>query len=158
VWYDVHAFRAKDGESLWHQIQDNRQGAGGSHGEQDHHPAIVGGTVYVEPFAYDLQSGQPIESWKYARGGHGCGTFSASADALFFRAGNPTMCALETGTRTKLTRVTRPGCWINIIPAEGLVLIPEASSGCTCKFSVQTSLALVPASRETMAGGERQKN
>jgi outer membrane protein assembly factor BamB len=146
VWYDVHTFRATDGEPLWRQSQDNRQGAGGDHGEQDHHPAIVGRTVYVEPLAYDLQTGRRIESWKYVRGGHGCGTLSASADALFFRAGNPTMCDLATGTNTKLTRVTRPGCWINIIPAGGLVLIPEASSGCTCNFSIQTSLALVPAS------------
>jgi hypothetical protein len=67
---------------------------------------------------------------------------------LFFRAGNPTMCDLVSGQKTKLTQVTRPGCWINIIPAEGLLLIPEASSGCTCKFSIQTSLALVPAALE----------
>jgi outer membrane protein assembly factor BamB len=144
VWYDTHVFRATDGELQWSRTQDNRQGAGGSHGEQDHHPAIVGNTVYVEPLAYDLDTGQRIESWKYTRGGHGCGTFSASADALFFRASNPTMCDLAAGTRTKLTHVTRPGCWINIIPAGGLVLIPEASSGCTCKFSIQASLALAP--------------
>jgi len=144
VWYDVFGFDAADGELLWRQSQDNRQGAGGDHGEQDHHPAIVGNMVFVEPLAYDLKTGKRIESWKYARGGHGCGTFSASANSLFFRAGNPTYCDLATGTNQKLTQVTRPGCWINIIPAGGLVLIPEASSGCTCNFSIQTSLALIP--------------
>jgi len=40
--------------------------------------------------------------------------------------------------------VSRPGCWINTIPAGGLVLIPESSSGCTCGFALQTSLAFVP--------------
>jgi outer membrane protein assembly factor BamB len=148
VWYDVHAFNAADGTPLWKQSQDNRQGAGGDHGEQDHHPAIVGDTVYVEPKAYDLTTGRPIDSWRFARGGHGCGTISACPGALFFRAGNPTMCDLVSGEKTRLTHVTRPGCWINIIPAGGLILIPEASSGCTCNFGVQTSLALIPASLE----------
>jgi len=37
-----------------------------------------------------------------------------------------------------------PGCWINIIPAGGLVLIPEASSGCTCGYPLQTSMAFIP--------------
>ncbi len=31
-----------------------------------------------------------------------------------------------------------------MIPAGGLVLIPEASSGCTCGFPLQTSLAYIP--------------
>jgi hypothetical protein len=48
------------------------------------------------------------------------------------------------GGPTRLNNVTRPGCWINIIPAGGLVLIPEASSGCTCGFALQTSIAYVP--------------
>jgi hypothetical protein len=54
------------------------------------------------------------------------------------------MCDLTTGTHTKLTTVSRPGCWINIIPAGGLLLIPEASSGCTCNFPIQASMALMP--------------
>ncbi len=48
------------------------------------------------------------------------------------------------GGPTRLNTITRPGCWINIIPAGGLVLIPEASSGCTCGFSLQTSIAYIP--------------
>jgi hypothetical protein len=43
-----------------------------------------------------------------------------------------------------LNRVTRSGCWINMIQAGGLVLVPEASSGCTCGFPLQTSLAYIP--------------
>ena len=37
----------------------------------------------------------------------------------------------------------RPGCWINMIPANGLVLIPEASVGCTCSYPLRGSFALV---------------
>ena len=44
----------------------------------------------------------------------------------------------------QLTQVTRPGCWLNIIPANGLILVPESSSGCTCGYSLQSSLAFAP--------------
>ena len=33
---------------------------------------------------------------------------------------------------------------VNLLPVGGLLLAPEASSGCSCNFSVQTSLALIP--------------
>ena len=48
--------------------------------------------------------------------------------------------------RLRLNSVSRPGCWINMIPAGGMLLIPEASSGCTCGFPLQTSLAYIPES------------
>jgi len=54
------------------------------------------------------------------------------------------MFDLKLGQQKPVTTETRPGCWINLIPAGGLLLAPEASSGCTCNFSVQTSLALIP--------------
>lgn len=36
----------------------------------------------------------------------------------------------------------RPGCWINMIAANGVLLFPEASSGCTCSFPLRCSLVL----------------
>ena len=147
VWYDIHAFSAQDGKPLWQSSQNQRTNIGGSHGEQDHHPAIVGDIVYVEPYAYHLETGVRRENWRMNRNGHGCGTISASATACFFRAGHPTMCDLSTGKFRKVTQVSRPGCWINMIPAGGLLLIPEASSGCTCDYPIQTSMAFRPVSR-----------
>jgi hypothetical protein len=144
VWYDVHCYSARDGMPQWQTTQNQQQATGGSHGEQDHHPVIVGKTVYVEPYAYDLASGQQLQHWNLRRGGHGCGAMSASASTCFFRAGNPALCNLSTGRIQKVTRVSRPGCWINMIPASGLLLIPEASSGCVCDFPIQTSLAFAP--------------
>ncbi len=148
VHYDTLALAADNGEVIWKVSQNNRQDANGGHGEQDHHPMIVRDVIYVEPQAYDINSGKPTPNWKFKRGGHGCGTLSASADTIFFRAGNPTMCDLATGKISKVTTTTRPGCWINIIPAGGMLLIPEASSGCSCNFSVQTSLSFMPKSAE----------
>lgn len=147
VRYDLFCFNAKDGTDHWRQSQDQQQAIGGSHGEQDHHPVIVGSRVLQEPYAYDLPTGKRDPKWKFHRGGHGCGTVSASASSLFFRAGNPTMCDLATGQKTKINRVSRPGCWINILPAAGMLLIPEASSGCTCNFAVQASMGYAPAAK-----------
>lgn len=48
------------------------------------------------------------------------------------------------GESIRLTHVSRSGCLINMIPAGRLLLMPEASSGCSCAFPVQTSMAFVP--------------
>ena len=72
---------------------------------------------------------------------------SASASSLYFRATNPTEYLLGERKLRRITTVSRPGCWINIIPAGGLVLIPEASSGCTCDFAVQASMAFLPSGK-----------
>ena len=149
VYYDMYGFNANNGKFLWHQEQDNMKAIGGGHGEQHLHPAIVDDKVYAEPFAYNLQTGKPVKDWQLIRNGHGCGTISASENNLFYRAHNPALCNLiEDETTQRINYVNRPGCWINIIPAGGLVLIPEASSGCTCDFPLQTSLAYLPLSRD----------
>ena len=145
VWYDVYAFDSSSGEKRWSATHNQGQNIGGSHGEQDHHPAIVGDTIYVEPVAYSIKDGQRRAGWQMNREGHGCGTLSASAHTVFFRAGTATMCDLASGRKAKVTTVSRPGCWINMIPANGMLLIPEASSGCTCDLAIQTSMAFAPA-------------
>ena len=145
VWYDVFGFDSKDGKQIWHGEKDHIYGTGGDHGEQVRHPVIMNSIVYAEPFAYDLFTGKPIDDFKLNREGHGCGTLSASSDQLFYRAGNPAFCnAPENSTGKKINKVSRAGCWINIIPACGLVIIPEASSGCTCDFPLQMSVTYLP--------------
>lgn len=144
VHYDLRSFSGKTGKPLWSVSQDNGQRPNGDHGEQDHHPVILDGTLVVEPMAYDLATGKRLAEYALKRPGHGCGSMSASAKTLFFRAGNPTAYNLEDKKFTKLTKVSRPGCWINMIPAGGLLIIPESSAGCTCNFAIQTSMALIP--------------
>jgi len=139
--YGLFAFDAATGNPKWDAVIV-RGGAGTDHGEQDQHPAIVGDTVYLKAGAVELKTGKRVAGWNWTAGG--CGTISASMQSIFKRDGNPTMRDLKTGEIRKLVTVTRPGCWINIIPAGGLVLVPEGSSGCVCAFPVQTSMALAP--------------
>ena len=144
--YHLLAFDAEGGRPKWSgQYVRADKKANGTHGEQDQHPAIVGEVVYSRPVAFDLETGRR-RPFNLDRAGHGCGTLSASASYLFGRGGNPQMYPLSGGGRssTAVTAVTRPGCWINIIPAGGLLLIPEGSSGCSCPYSLQTSVVLTP--------------
>jgi outer membrane protein assembly factor BamB len=146
VEYHYFAFDAATGEPRWKANHLTGLPDDGGHGEYNRHPTIVEGTVYAWPYALELQTGERIEGWKFDRRGHGCGAISASAASLFWRGGNPWMLDLEEGAEAlRLNSVSRPGCWINILPAGGLVLVPEASSGCTCAFPFQMSMAFHPA-------------
>ena len=94
----------------------------------------------MEHAAERLGVGEAAE--RFARqGGGGCGAISASSNKLYYRAGHPTEFDLESKKQERITRSTRPGCWINMIPANGLLLVPEGSSGCICSFPVQASMA-----------------
>jgi len=124
-------------------------------------PVVAGGWVYDEPHAYDLRTGRPRNvpsaggsgsPWRWG-GFRGCGTVSASEKMLFFRGGVVSMLDAAGTTGVHSFTGIRPGCYINMITAGGLLLIPEAASGCSCGFSFQTTVALmhVPAAP---AGGE----
>ncbi len=93
-------------------------------------------------------AGQSAGDWRLVRPGHSCGTLSGAGDCLFFRANNPTVldlrAHLERGTAAVKLAPSRARCWINMIPAGGLLLIPEASAGCVCQYSLQTSMAFRP--------------
>ena len=142
--YELRVFDAGDLSFKGGNSYQGPGGTNGEHGEQDQHPVIVGNTIYSRPYDFSLTDGTK-GSLNLNRAGGGCGTLSASSSYLFGRGGNPQMYDLSNaGANIPLTYNTRPGCWINIIPAGGLILIPESSSGCTCSYPVQTSLAFVP--------------
>ena len=145
IFNDIWAFSAK-GAKLWTKPhpapgRDTR----GGHGELTYRPAIIGDRVLAPPVQYELKTGKPIAGWQWKRGGGGCGAISTSATHVFNRGSNPYMMSLKTKVGSRITRTTRPGCWINIIAACGMVLIPEGSSGCHCPYQIQTSLGFVPA-------------
>ncbi|MCX6899473.1 MAG: PQQ-binding-like beta-propeller repeat protein [Verrucomicrobia bacterium] len=145
VRYDLAAFDATSGKRLWRNTQTPVPDhiLQGPHGEQVQHPAIVGEVIYGTGFACNLGTGATVDVWKWKKSNH-CGTVSTSAHCAFSRYDHPWMFDLKSGEHTVLDNAVRPGCWINIIPAGGLILVPEASAGCTCGYPIQTSVALIP--------------
>jgi len=119
-----------------------------------HRPLVVDGTLIAEPWAYDLRTGKPkmrrhpftreLVRWQMARPGHHCGAISASAAALFFRSYTDAYYDLVRDFGTVHFGAIRPGCWINLIPASGVLLAPEASSGCMCPFPNMCTVVLKP--------------
>ncbi|MFI4862081.1 MAG: PQQ-binding-like beta-propeller repeat protein [Phycisphaerales bacterium JB063] len=162
--YFLRVLDAHRGTELWKAEHLHVKG-GLYHGEQVHHPVILGNRLVAEPVIYNLDNGAVmnpdggVSPWQINRPGHSCGTMSGAGDFLFFRASNPTMLDLTdqtTGT-DRFTRLapTRAGCWINVLPAQGLVLIPEASASCVCSYALQTSMAFRPVPRGTRDAREQ---
>lgn len=158
LYYDLAAFHMADGGDKWLTTLSGMNIRGtdytyldATHGEQWQHPVLTEDAIYLRPYAFCLQTGEQLDYIVY-RGGHGCGGLAGSAHYLFGRGHVPRMYPrAESGADgVPLTEVSRPGCFINIIPAGGMVLAPESSSGCTCAYPLQTSFAFVPAA---VAGG-----
>jgi hypothetical protein len=132
---------------------DGRQVWAGRKGYRSR-PLIVGDQIIAEPWAFDLRSGEqrqrrnPITgettAWQMARPGHHCGNIAASPAALFFRSGSTAYYDLIGDYGTAHFGAQRPGCWINCIPANGVVMMPEAASGCMCPFAVHTTIVFEP--------------
>lgn len=138
----VVAMNIADGKTLWSKPHNYMT-----------RPIILGDTVIVEPWACDLQTGEkrtrlhPVTGeevlWQFLRPGHTCSMTAASANSLFYRSGSTAMYNLKEDRGVTLFGGYRPGCWLTVIPANGLVLSPEASSGCTCSYPIRCSFALV---------------
>jgi outer membrane protein assembly factor BamB len=134
---------ADDGRTVWSGRKGYRS-----------RPLIVGDQIIAEPWAYDLRTGEqrqrhnPItgetDAWQMARPGHHCGNIAASPAALFFRSGSTAYYDLTGDYGTAHFGAQRPGCWINCIPANGLVMMPEAASGCMCPFAIHTTIVFEP--------------
>jgi len=142
------ALNAADGSKLWKKDANYR-----------HRPIIVGDKIIAEPWSYDLYTGvqhtrkHPLTGqqvpWSIMREGHHCGMLSASENMLMFRSGFTGFYDLEKDAGTRHFAGHRTGCWINAIPANGLVMIPESSAGCVCLFSISSTIVLEPREERT---------
>lgn len=135
------AYEAASGSKLWQRTVS----LGGP-------PLIHGDWVIAEPHAYGLRTGAPRmetdmltgqeQPWRFSRA-YGCGSVAGCQKLLFFRSGTHGFFDFAQHGTTTFGGV-RPGCSMNLIAANGLLLAPEGSAGCSCSYNFQTSLALVP--------------
>jgi len=139
----ITALSSKDGKLLWSKQIGFRV-----------RPLIVGDTLHAEPWAYDLKTGEPrtrmhpitgqTVPWQFSRTGHHCGLPCAAPHCMFFRSWNLGYYDLDGDYGSMHFGAQRPGCWINFIPAGGLLLVPEASAGCMCAFPNMCSIVFQP--------------
>ncbi len=129
------AFRASTGERMWN-IECNYASR----------PLINGQTVYAQPGAWDLLTGEQ-KDFSFSRS-YGCGILSSSKRMLLFRSATLGYRDLQQDKETRNYGGIRPGCWINAIPAGGIVSVPDAASGCKCSYLNLASIALKPMQKQ----------
>ena len=122
-----------DGKRLWDVKADYKS-----------HPILNDRTIYAQPGAWDLLTGEKLP-FTFTRS-YGCGIPVGSTHMLVFRSATLGYCDLIAGTGVPENYGgIRPGCWINAIPAGGLVLMADAASWCSCSYLNQATCALQPA-------------
>eukprot|EP00913_Durusdinium_trenchii_P023354 g21932.t1 len=137
------ALAAEDGKKMWSKDANYR-----------HRPIVIEDQIIAEPWSFDLYTGtqktrpHPLTGedvpWSIIRPGHHCGMLTGSPNMLMFRSGYTGFYDLKEDAGTRHFAGHRLGCWINAIPANGLVMIPEASAGCVCLFSIASTITLEP--------------
>ena len=140
-WRRITVMQAGSGSLLWSKPLNYRR-----------RPTIVGDTIYIEPRRCDLATGKiqkrthPITGktvdWEFVRPGHSCGIVTASPHNLFFRSYSGAIVNTEQDSGLQLFGGMRPGCWNSMIPANGVLSMQESSAGCTCNYSLRTTVVL----------------
>ncbi|MGD8240981.1 MAG: PQQ-binding-like beta-propeller repeat protein, partial [Armatimonadota bacterium] len=105
-------------------------------------PVIRGRTIYMQPGAWDLLTGEQ-QDYEFRRT-YGCGILAGSVHLSVFRSGTFGYTDFLHPHGTENYGGIRPGCWINAIPAGGLVLMPDATDRCSCSYLIKSSIALQP--------------
>jgi len=128
----MSGFRTDGGQRVWEIKGDYRS-----------RPLINDYTVYAEGGAWDLLTGES-RPFDFKRS-YGCGILAASEKMMLFRSATLGYYDLKTGGgKTENFGGVRPGCWVNMLPVGGLVLVPDASAGCQCSYLNRAWLALRP--------------
>lgn len=125
----IAAFHAGGGYRLWEQKVSYRT-----------RPLINDKTIIAHPSALDLMTGTPKKM--SVPKSYGCGQVSGSKHLMMFRSGTLGYFDLTRDAGTENYGGIRPGCWINALPVGGLVLVPDASSGCSCSYQNRSWVAL----------------
>lgn len=122
-------FDLKTGAKLWEQQV-----------KYETRPLINDDKVYAQGGAWDLKTGSPL-AWEFQRS-YGCGQISSSRNMLLFRSATLGYVDLGRKAGTENFGGIRPSCWINAIPASGLVLVPDGASKCHCSYQMKAWFAL----------------
>ena len=137
--YFITAF-SLSGTKVW---QSENSWPGGDHSAHMLHPVIIDERIYLEPFAYDAATGKNL--FKGIGRREGCHIYVGFKQGLLFRGTNRQISIWSKETKkTSAWKRLRPSCWLSMLPANGLVLVPEGGGGCSCGGWMETSLGFTP--------------
>ncbi|MGK0185811.1 MAG: outer membrane protein assembly factor BamB [Verrucomicrobiales bacterium] len=141
----IYNFNPENGELQW---ETANAWPDDHHSGHIQHPVIVGDTLYLQPNGYSMITGETVTTNVGKRSG--CTTYIGVRDALIYRGSERqvSMWDLKTEKVSAWDRL-RPSCWLSVIAAEGMVLVPEGGGGCSCGGWMETSLVLAPRSLVT---------
>jgi len=140
--YYIYNYNAVTGKLEWEKDQSWYATHHGAHMSK---PAIVNNRLIVKPAMYKLDTGELLKE-EVPKAGHGCASYALSEQSIFYRGGSVTQFNFDTDKFSKWERL-RPDCWLSTIPAQGMVLSPEAGGGCSCGNWLETSMVFAPISR-----------
>lgn len=147
-WRRITVISAEDGSDVWSKPLNYLR-----------RPVIIGDEILIEPRMCSLQTGEiktrthPLTgepaTWEFVRPGHCCSITSACTNMFFLRGNFMWYYDLLRDQGMLPFGGIRPGCWLNILPANGVLLFPEASAGCTCSFPIRSTVALKHVEQES---------
>ena len=135
------AFQASSGKKLWQA--DSKLEAGLNYPFSSR-PILNDSTIFLEPYTYLIKTGKRLDT-KFKRS-YACGIISGCKNMLLYRSS--TIGYLDWQEPDKGTQNVggiRPGCWINMLPVGGIVLMPDATDRCNCSYLIKATIALKPA-------------
>ena len=130
----ISVLNGKDGSVVWKDLRRKYSGPLMICGDQIVTNGNGGG-------AFDLKTGV-VKNWKWERS-YGCNTAIACENLLTFRSGAAGFYDLKNLGGTGNFGGFKSSCTSNIIPAGGILTIPDYTRTCSCAYQNQSSVALV---------------
>lgn len=140
-----HLFDGSNGRKKWSQHTPWRHN---HHGANISHPVVLEDVIFTDPYSVKLKNGKVLPGRLAHR--QKCPTPVAWKNGLMFRGSAPesgsitlVMWSEQKKTLTGWHRL-RPNCWLNSLPAQGGLLMPEGGGGCSCGGWMETSVGFLP--------------
>ncbi|MFT5465991.1 MAG: outer membrane protein assembly factor BamB [Verrucomicrobiales bacterium] len=138
--YHLYTFDPKTGEPIWNRTtpwpDDHHSG-------HIQHPVILNKEIYLQPNGFDLLTGEILTTKMGARSG--CHTYIGARDSLIYRGADRMVSIWDRETeKVSSWERLRPSCWLSLIPANGMLLVPEGGGGCSCGGWMETSIGFAP--------------
>lgn len=117
------------------------------HGAHISHPVVFEDKIYTYPYGININNGKQLKNRMPKR--RSCPTPVGFKNGLLYRAYAPgvsdslSIYSFGENKNTGWNRL-RSSCWLNYLPAQGMIIMSEGGGGCACGGWMETSISLIP--------------